>query len=109
MDKENITLNVNDTENLSATINPSDASNKDITWISSNSDIVTINEGFITAISPGTAIVTAQSSNNIIDTCQVVVIEKKEIFNFNGNMLMWGYFILVIGFFVYLKILIKKR
>ena len=48
---------------LTATINPSDATNRSITWSSSDSDIVSVNStGLITAHRPGTATITVSSA-----------------------------------------------
>ncbi len=62
LDKSEITLNVGDTYTLSCSVTPNNAVNKNIEWISSNKEIVTVDNGKITAKSGGTAIVTAKAT-----------------------------------------------
>jgi uncharacterized protein YjdB len=52
---------VNGTETLVAIVVPADATNKNITWTSSNSSIATVSNGTITAVSAGTVTITARS------------------------------------------------
>ena len=67
-------LNVGETKQLSATINPSTATNKTVTWTSSSSIIATVDSnGLVTAKGEGTATITAKSSNNKTATCVVTV------------------------------------
>ncbi|MCR2805168.1 Ig-like domain-containing protein [Paenibacillus soyae] len=55
-----ITLAMNSTHLLSATIKPSNASNLNITWSSSDSSVATVDaSGWVTAERPGVAIITA--------------------------------------------------
>ena len=59
---------------LLATIIPSDATNQNIAWSSSNSSIVTVdNNGIITTLSAGTVNITAEITG-MIATCKVKVI-----------------------------------
>jgi uncharacterized protein YjdB len=48
---------------LSATISPSNASNAAITWSSSNPASVTVSNGLVTAVSPGSATITVSSTD----------------------------------------------
>lgn len=76
LDKESITLYEGDTEQLTATIHPEDAEDKTVTWTSSDNDIVTVDpNGLVTAISEGSATITA-TNNDLSATCSVTV--KKE-------------------------------
>lgn len=59
---------------LTSTLNPSNATNKSITWISNDSKVASVdNNGKVTGISKGTAIITATTSNNKIATFKVTV------------------------------------
>ena len=68
-----LTLEIYDTRYLSATVSPSDAVDKSVTWTSSNSSVVTVDNGFIEAIDDGTATITAKTVNGKTATCTVTV------------------------------------
>lgn len=63
------------TMQLSVLYNPKNASNKTITWESSNSKVVTVNSsGYIKAVGPGTAIIKATSADGgYTDTATIEV------------------------------------
>jgi uncharacterized protein YjdB len=76
LDKNTLNLTVNSTDKLTATVLPSDAKNKNITWISSDEDIATVStSGLVTAKSVGTAYITAYATvdSSQYDTCEVNV------------------------------------
>ena len=55
-----ITLNEGQTQTLTATISPSNAANKSVTWTSTNSSVAKVDaNGVVTAVSKGTATITA--------------------------------------------------
>ena len=59
---------------LSATIEPSNATMKGIEWSSSDPDIVSVNNtGVIKALSSGSAEIRAETENGLYDVCQVKV------------------------------------
>lgn len=64
MNYETLTLNVGTTEQLTAIVNPVDASNKIVTWESSNDNIVSVDQkGLIHALAKGNAQITATSED----------------------------------------------
>lgn len=74
LNKSQINLYKGKTETLSATITPSNASNKQITWSVVKGDCVTVdNNGTITANKKGTATVRATSANGKYADCVVTV------------------------------------
>ena len=76
LNKSSTTIYVGDTEQLTATLFPSDASDTTITWTSSNTNIATVNkDGVITAKSAGSAIITAKTNDgsNLSAACTVTV------------------------------------
>ena len=73
-----ISLTAGQTFTLSATISPSNATNKSVTWTSSNSAVATVIRGAVKAQKAGTATVYAVSSNGKKASCTVTVTEKQE-------------------------------
>ena len=64
LNKSELLLIHNETETLIATVYPDDASNKKVKWKSDNTAVATVNEdGMVTAINKGNAIITAISKN----------------------------------------------
>ena len=73
LDKKTINLIEGQTDKITATIQPSNADNKTVTWSSSNEKIATVDKnGQVTAKSAGTAIITANASGKKA-TCTVNV------------------------------------
>ena len=66
-----------DTQTLTATVNPSDATEKTVTWASSDAQVASVAGGKVTAVNPGTATITASCGGKSA-TCAVTV-EKKVI------------------------------
>ena len=64
---------------VSATVSPSNATNKNITWSSSNSNIASVNNGYITAHNPGTATITVKTGDGNKQASINVVVKKKVI------------------------------
>ena len=81
-----IELPVGGSKRLSATITPSNATNKDVTWSSDNTSVAAVNaSGLITAKGEGTATVTVRTDDGgYTATCKITVVpvtapEKVEI------------------------------
>ena len=74
IDEEELALNAGGKKQLSATIAPADATNKNVTWSSSNSSVVTVANGLITAVGAGTATITVTTKDgNFTAECKVTV------------------------------------
>ena len=74
-------ISLNDTEvevfegesiQITATITPDNATNKSIIWDCSNESVATVDNGVITGIKEGTAVMTA-SIGDVIDNCTIIV------------------------------------
>ena len=78
LDKSSLEIKVEETYKLEATINPENASNKNITYSSSNTEVATVDEnGTVTGISKGTATITVTTQDGAkTATCNVTVKEK---------------------------------
>lgn len=74
LSKTTATMTVDGTLDLTARITPSDATDKTVTWSTSNSGIATITNGEITAVATGTATVTVTSiDGSKTATCNLTV------------------------------------
>ena len=80
LNKTSLTLDIGETYQLIETVYPTNATNKNVKWTSSNSNVVTVSSiGKITARGEGTArVVVATNDGGKIDTC-VVTVKKEEI------------------------------
>ena len=78
LNKTETTIKKGNSENLKATINPSNTTDSPkITWSSSNENIAIVdNNGKVTAKSKGTATITAKTSNGKTAICKVNVVEN---------------------------------
>ena len=76
LDKTSLTMNVGDTQSLTATVTPSNAADKSVTWSSSNTSVATVSSsGVVTAKGGGTATVTVMTNDGgWTATCAVTVI-----------------------------------
>ena len=63
LDKTSLSMQVGETETLTATVNPADATDKIVTWSSSDVSVATVADGKITAKKSGAATITAKSGN----------------------------------------------
>ena len=68
------TLYIGDSFFLETAIYPENASNKTITWNSSNEAIAVVQDGWVNALSPGSAVITAQSGSCSAE-CELTVKE----------------------------------
>ena len=77
-DKATVEIEEGDTMKLAVTVSPEGATDKTISWKSSNETIATVNDGVVTAIKPGNATITATSicTPAVAATCNIVVTKK---------------------------------
>ena len=83
LNRTTVTLFINDTELLIATVLPEDAVNKNVRWSSNNPSIATVSDlGIITAVSDGTAKITVTTEESgFTATCDVTVNKQTDIPN----------------------------
>lgn len=78
LNKNHLSLKIGETETLIATISPNNATDKTLTWKSTNENIVSVTDGVVKAISAGTATITVSTiDENEMAECVVVVEERK--------------------------------
>ena len=65
LNKTSASISCGDSVELTATIAPSDATNKTVTWKSSNPSVATVSNGKVTGKGEGTATITATTSNGL--------------------------------------------
>ena len=68
-----LNLEVGQTRTLTATVTPDNATDKTVTWTSSNDKVATVVDGTVAAVGEGTATITATAANGKKDTCKVTV------------------------------------
>lgn len=76
LDKTSLELESGDVARLIDTVIPNDTTDQTVAWKSSNTSVATVDDGKITAVAPGTASITATTSNGLTATCTVAVSAK---------------------------------
>ena len=76
LDKEAYTLHaIDETVQLTATIQPENATNKNVTWSSSDENVCKVVDGLVTATGEGTAIVTVKTEDGEFTATCVISVE----------------------------------
>lgn len=74
LNKNSTTIEEGSTEQLTETVAPSNATDKSVTWSTSNSSVATVSNGLVTAVSPGSANITVTTTDGgYTATCAVTV------------------------------------
>jgi len=76
LNKNSLFIYEGEKEPLTVIISPEAGTNKNVTWSSSDDDIVSVENGVITGVSIGTATITATSTNGKSASCTVTVGKK---------------------------------
>ena len=80
LDTTALTIEENATIRLTATVEPDDATDKTITWLSDDPEVATVDStGLVTAVANGCATITATTSNGLSVICAVMVGKKIEV------------------------------
>jgi len=92
LNKTTMTLVAGSTETLTATVHPDYASNKAVTWTSSNTSVATVsNSGLVTAVAKGTANITVITQDgDEMATCAVMVIVPVSAPNMTLGSVTWA-------------------
>lgn len=83
LDRTELSLEEGQSDTLEATLLPEDALVKDLVWSSSDESVATVSGGKVTAVKPGTAVITASSALDpeVKAECTVTVTAKPFILN----------------------------
>lgn len=77
LNKSTMSLVATAEETLTATVAPENATNKAVTWSTSNDKVAAVADGKVTAVAPGEAVITATTADGgFTATCKVTVTEK---------------------------------
>ena len=88
LNQSEFTMGINETSQLTATVLPEDATNKAVTWTSSDPGVAIVDEyGLVTAIATGVATITATTTDgtDLIASCKVTVEDPAIPGDVNGD------------------------
>ncbi len=74
LNETSMTLKIGETKTLRFTLYPTEATNRNVNWESSNTQVATVQSGLVTAIGPGTAVIKVIAKDNASSAeCKVTV------------------------------------
>ncbi len=80
LNKSSMTLTVGASDSLIANVQPADATNRTVNWSSSDSKVVVVNNGAVTAVAEGTAVIVATTAEGgFTATCTVKVDKAPDV------------------------------
>jgi hypothetical protein len=80
LNKNSTSIVEGQTETLTATISPNDATDQIVNWTSSEESVATVSDGVVTAVSPGTSTITVTTNDGgFTATCEVTVTAKPAV------------------------------
>ena len=78
LDKTTLSLAIGETATLTATVKPDDATDKTVTWSSSDESVAKVDNGKVTAVKAGQAKITAAVGNTVV-FCDVAVYQLDNV------------------------------
>ena len=77
LSEEQLNMTVGDSKTLDVTPIPSDIRLKKLTWSSSDSNVATVEQGVVKAISVGSAVIKVKTEDGVYANCDVIVMDKE--------------------------------
>ena len=77
--QSNLEIYTGNSQRLSVTITPSNATGKVLKWSSSNNNVVSVNDGVVTGIAPGTATITCVTTDGSKKSASCTVVVKQGV------------------------------
>ena len=91
LDKDTLSLYTGGSETLTATVEPDNATNKNVTWSSDKPEVATVENGKVTAKAAGTATITVTTEDGEkTATCTVTVTDKTYAISADTTALNFG-------------------
>jgi len=89
LDKTTVIISVNDTLQLTATVEPRSASDKNVTWSSSDESVATVStSGLVTTLSEGSATITVTTEEgNFSASCTITVVANSDFVVVDGILI----------------------
>ncbi len=78
LDQENLGMGIGESRMLAASVKPS-ASEAPLTWTSDNPEVATVENGLVTAVSAGEAMISVETINHLRASCAVVVVDTSDL------------------------------
>ena len=86
LDKNDLTLTIGSTATLSATVSPEDATDKSVSWKSTDETVVKVEDGQLTAVGEGVADVTVTTvDGGYTATCKVTVNDADNVIGYTTS------------------------
>ena len=78
LNKKELEGSINNSYKIECIFNPTNTTNQNVTWSSSNETVCTVNNGVVSCLALGESVITAVSEDgNFSDTCNVTVVYKE--------------------------------
>ncbi|ULQ60955.1 Ig-like domain-containing protein [Brucepastera parasyntrophica] len=85
LDIETHTMAVGETLTLTATVAPADATNKQISWTSSNTSAATVADGLVTGMGSGASTITVTTADGSFTASCTITVKTKSTLTFNSK------------------------